>query len=234
MADSLRDRLDAVIETQPEEMRMLARKDLEWLEARTELTAASLVRLISDSAAEPKARAIGAWIIGLLGERKLIPVLEEVARSGPPNEVLWEIVKALCELNHGGAIFRELLSASSDSPTRLAAVYALGRLRERTALDDLCRIVGDLEEPPALRGQATEALGYLADSRSLPSLLHAARDQAPEVRFWAAFALGQIGGSAAEAILEEMTRNDHAYVEGWWEISKEAATALKSIRSFED
>lgn len=210
---------------------MLARMNVEWLETRMNLTVNGLEQMISDPAVEAKARSVATWAAGMLRERSLIPTLEEVARSEPPEQVFWEVAKALCAMNHGGKLFRELLSSSSDPSTRRAAVFALGCLKERSALESLCDIVADPGESPSLRGQAVEALGYLADENSLPYLIEAAHDSSDEVRFWAAFALGQIGGSEAETVLEEMARTDHASVEGWGEVSSEATEALNASRS---
>ena len=139
MAASLRDRIAAAVREQSEQARALVEKNLDWLEAQTSLTVGHLAKLISDPAADAKGRAIAAWVAGLLHEKALIPVLEEVARSRPPEEVLWEVAKALCALNHGGALFRELLNVPSDIGARRVAAYALGCLREGSAVDDLCR-----------------------------------------------------------------------------------------------
>ncbi len=221
------------IQSLPEELRATAESDFRWLESHargSELSAQGLARLVADPTEPSRARAVGAWIIGLIRESSLAPVLGQVLRSGAPAEVLWEGAKALCALGRGGALFRELLMGA-DAEARRVAAYALGCLRERSAEEDLCRVLESAAEAPAVKGQAAEALGYLALESSLPCLLRAAHDPSPEVRFWTAFALGQIGSHEGEPVLEQLAETDHASVEGWGKVSAEAAMALETIRS---
>ena len=229
MARTLRDRIYKKVLSLPVELRSVAEQDLSLLSARSRLSPRDLARIVADPAAEPQLRSIAAWVIGFVGEASLAPALEQVARSPLPEGLLWEISKALCNLNQGRLLFRDLLKSESPEVRRIA-VYALGRLGERGAERDLCRLLLSSDEAPALRGQAAESLGYLALETSLPCLLKAAKDMAPEVRFWTAFALGRIGSRRAEAVLVKMASSDHVQVDGWGEVSSEAAQALQAIR----
>lgn len=231
---SLRDRIMAAIRSLPEELRAAAESDFRWLADHaqgSELSLRSLARLVADPTEPDRARAVGAWIAGLIQESSLAPALEQVLRGGAPAEILWEAAKALCALDRGGSLFRELLTRGADAGTRRVAAYALGRLRETSAEEDLCRVLDSVAEDPGVKGQAAEALGYLARESSLSCLLRAAHDPSPEVRFWTAFALGQIGSREAESVLEHLAETDHASVEGWGTVSAEAAMALETIRS---
>lgn len=231
MQDPLRERIEAALCALPAELHAAAESDVRWLEKRIDFSSSNLGRLISDPAADTRARAIGAWLVGVIREESLASLLERVVRSGPPEEVLWEVIKSLCALGRGGELFRKLLTSAPDARTRRAAAYALGCLREESAAEDLCKIL-DLPDPStAVRGQAAEALGYLALESSLPCLLRAAYDSSPEVRFWVAFALGQIGSCEAEPVLEYMAENDHAQVDGWWDVAKKSTEALEAIRA---
>jgi HEAT repeat protein len=231
MSDSFRERIEAALSARPSELRAISDPDIRWLESKMELTVENLARLVADPLAEPRARALGAWLIGLTQESSLVSRLEQVARSAPPEEALWEIAKALCILKQGGPLFRELLSNAQNAVTRRVAAYALGCLRDSSAVEDLCRTLSRKEETTEVRGQAAEALGYLALESALGSLIEAAQDPLPEVRFWSVFALGQIGAPEAEPVLRALADHDDALVEGYGSVAKEAEEALARIRS---
>lgn len=230
MAEALQERIDAEIKALPEEAQQAARDDLEWILNQTRLTSEDLMRLMANPASDTRARAVAAWLVGLIREKSFSGMLVRLIQSDAPEEIIWEAAKSLCTLGQGGALFRKLLFSSEADSRRRMAAYALGRLRVKSAVKDLCLILESPKEAASVRAQAAESLGYLAQKSSLPSLVRGASDPSPEVRFWAAFALGKIGGPKAEQVLKQMAERDHAYVEGWWEVAKEAAEALAEIR----
>jgi HEAT repeat protein len=85
-------------------------------------------------------------------------------------------------------------------------------------------------EDATLRAHSAEALAYLQDSRAIPALLVALRDRAVEVRFWSAFALGELGAWQAVPELEQLARVDHTVLPGWWAVGKEAKNAIEKIK----
>ncbi|MBB6099197.1 epoxyqueuosine reductase [Deinobacterium chartae] len=79
---------------------------------------------------------------------------------------------------------------------------------------------------PRRKGMARNActvLGNLRDPQHLPLLALAARDEAPEVREAAAWALGRVGGRAATALLEGLRQDPRAEVACTAQLSLEAA-----------
>jgi HEAT repeat protein len=88
--------------------------------------------------------------------------------------------------------------------------------------------------------QAAEALQCSHEPRAIGPLIEALRDASAEVRFWAAFALGELGGlgtpGVSEAVpeLERLAATDQEVVPGWWSVSKEAADALDRLRAGTD
>ncbi len=228
MSQTLAERVEAALKKLPDAVRQDAKRQLAAVAADSDLTIDRLRRALSAARERPDLSSAAAWLIGLTGLEEMAPALEELADESTPAAALWEVVKALVALQTGHRSLRRLLASASDVEAKRAAVYGLGFLRDRGATGALTAIARGQDQPPALRGQALEALGYIGDPESFAVLAKAARDSAAEVRFWAAFALGEIGDRRARPVLEEMKR-DHAEVEGWWEVSKEARQALEKL-----
>jgi HEAT repeat protein len=93
----------------------------------------------------------------------------------------------------------------------------------------LIGVVGNPEEHPGVRGQAAESLAYSRDKRACKFLISALSDPSAEVRFWAAFALGQIRCHAALRHLRRLAHSDKRRLRGWWGVGKEAADAINEI-----
>lgn len=127
-----------------------------------------------------------------------------------------------------------LLRGAGDEETRYWAAYALLSTHDARGAECLIAAVADTDEAPRVRGQAAEALGVIALSArrggvATTPLIEALRDPEPEVRFWAAYALGQIRDRAALPALELVAASDDAVVPGWWSVRKEAADAIAYI-----
>lgn len=82
-----------------------------------------------------------------------------------------------------------------------------------------------------MRGFAAEALTGPGERRAVPGLIAALADSSAEVRFWAAFALGELADPAALSALQQLAQSDEATLPGWWSVSDEAAAAIERIRA---
>lgn len=113
---------------------------------------------------------------------------------------------------HGTAAVEPLIEAlrNSDgffhSVVRAAAAQSLGRLNDDRAVEPLLDAVQDpMAEPSA---EAIRALAVLGDARAVSPLIEVARNSSgfyvPMVRHAAILALGQLGGAAATAALDEI------------------------------
>jgi len=69
-------------------------------------------------------------------------------------------------------------------PTQTSTLHTVAKLADRN-------------EDPRVRGLAAEALTEAGERRAVPSLIAVLGDPSVEVRFWAAFALGELGNPAA-------------------------------------
>jgi HEAT repeat protein len=115
------------------------------------------------------------------------------------------------------------------------AAWALGfHSSGERAVGTLLAVLRDPAEDTDVRCHAAEALGHIAPTRDRPevlaALLHALGDRSPEVRFWAAFALGNLGDERAIPALQRLADRDSSSVPGWWSIRREALESIEQIR----
>jgi len=113
---------------------------------------------------------------------------------------------------------------------RTAAAYAMQGVRTIRTIEALERALADRSEHPRVRGQAAEALIHNHRKRSHDVLLKGLVDPSREVRFWCAFALGQMAEGRAIPALEQLAATDKRIVRGFWSVAKEAIEALKKIQ----
>lgn len=122
-----------------------------------------------------------------------------------------------------------LLSEGRRPFNRAAAAYALQALGAPKAIPALERVVSNQLESPAVRGYAAEALAHFHRSRSHRLLIRNLRDRSKHVRFWCAFALGEMCDREATSILQELAETDKLTVPGFHTVAKEAQDALRKI-----
>jgi HEAT repeat protein len=110
----------------------------------------------------------------------------------------------------------------TDSNVRQRAGTALGKIGQPAGKS----LVGLLHDPdPELRRTAVEQLGKIRHQEALEPLLTALRDPDPNVQWWAAWALGEMGPTAEEA-LKKLLRDPDRGVQRW---AKEALNKLKGV-----
>ncbi|MFO0662766.1 MAG: HEAT repeat domain-containing protein [Polyangiaceae bacterium] len=114
---------------------------------------------------------------------------------------------------------------------RIMACHAL-RWGSPKAIATLAKIGGSLDEHVSVRAEAIEALSY-HDAKMVPIslLLRALRDDAPIVRFFAAYSLGELGIVRATPALELVAERDKGRTR-FGTVSKAANAALKQIAAF--
>ena len=167
----------------------------------------------------------------LSDERAAGPLITALHDLDPPLRA--ESARALGALGSPQAVpgLIAALQTDADTDTRAAAAYALGLLGDPRAIDPLLAKLADASEDPGVRGFAAEAFTWHRERRAVPALIAALSDPLPEVRFWAAFALGELGDPAALGELERLARADTGTVPGWGPVKDEAAAAIESIRT---
>jgi HEAT repeat protein len=114
---------------------------------------------------------------------------------------------------------------------RAAAAHAMQLVSSPRAIRALEKVVKNNSERPRVRGEAAEALAHRHRRKSHDVLLAALGDSSKEVRFWCAFALGEMAEKRAVSALEGLVANDKRVVRGWHSVAKEAADALKNVKA---
>jgi HEAT repeat protein len=172
------------------------------------------------------------WMLGRLGDKRSVPVLLKVLDDRAPR-LRKEAVLALGTLADERALSLLIgkLRDDPDAHVRAMAAHALGLAGDARAVEPLLAALQDKDEHAAVRGMAAETLAALQASEAVSPLVSALRDEEVEVRFWAAFALGELGSPAVIPHLEELAERDPATLAGWWSVRQEALGAIEQIRS---
>ena len=114
---------------------------------------------------------------------------------------------------------------------RSAAAYAMQVVGTTKVVAALERVVNNKSEHQRVRGDAAEALAHNHRRRSHDVLLKNLSDPNKHVRFWCAFALGQMAEQRAIPVLEQLASTDARMIKGFHSVAKEAADALDNIKT---
>jgi len=186
----------------------------------------SILFMLENGNAPTSLRSAACWFAGRLGQKRLARALLVAFRSGNPllTRQAASDLSLLRARRVLPALISDLLSAT-DPEVRQAAAYALRGYFFEHPTDTrvfaaLIGVVGNPGEHPGVRGQAAESLAYSWNKRACNPLISALSDPSAEVRFWAAFALGQIRCRTALPHLRRLAHNDKRRLRGRWESAK--------------
>jgi HEAT repeat protein len=191
----------------------------------------ALLDMVKNTQLDRDIRVTLCWLLGNLKVKGAKPVLIALL-DDIDDTVQHQAVIALGQLRSKHAIrpLLSLVATSTDVITRKLAVYALGEIGNGRVLDFLLSILTNPNENPEVRGQIAEAIGVLdAEKASLPVLLNLLNDDSAEVRFWAIYALGELGDNDVIPSLEALV-NDSSMVENWWTVGQEASETIQHIK----
>lgn len=226
--------VQSVIDRITEELRDRTVADMDALRAAGYLSWDGLIAALADRSAG-KHRLLAAWLLGRLEELgALAPLLG--ALVDPDAALRAEAARALGSLASPEASpsLVRALRQDADERTREAAAWALGLIGDDDVIEPLLEALGDTSEVPAVRGQAAESLSSQHNARAIPSLIAMLADPSPEVRYWCAFALGELGARAALPALERLAATDTAIASGHGCVAEEASAAIALIRGDSD
>lgn len=146
---------------------------------------------------------------------------------------LWEATKTVVKQHDLSVVpqLLELMNTSEEIERRVAAASSLGSLRSLAALKPLILILDNRSEPPILRDQAAESLGYLADRRAREVLISNLFDESTDVSFSCAFALRTVGKLNDIPQLEKLARNLSLTNSYGVPLAQEAREAILQIRN---
>ncbi len=230
MSDTFQSELQTIVEQLEPTFRNEGQQDIDAVLRFGVGSYDDLLALLENPNADPELRSIAGWILARLGRSWATPALS-AALNDQTTQVRRSAAQALGDLGDPQAL-QPLLDAASrdeDAEVRMFALRSLGLLGDLRAFEPLISRLVDQQETPKVRGMAAEALADLRDIRSVPPLIDALSDPITEVRFWAAFALGELGDPAAILKLKQLAAKDNAVLPGWWEVKREAASAIERI-----
>ena len=189
-----------------------------WEDERT-LLIAPLVRLLhSDPSTEVRAAAavsLGRFVylaecdqLDVRRAEMVRQALRQTANDPQEQiEVMRRAIESLAYINDEE--MRRLIDRAyshGDERVRESALFAMGRSADRFWAET---VLGDLLDPsPAIRYEAVRASGELHLRRAVPRIIELGDDTDREVQTMAIWALGQIGGRRARAVLERWASDD--------------------------
>lgn len=233
MADDLYTGIEASLEEVPEEVARATRQHIQLLRQVGIGSLEALAATVKNPASEPIIQLAACDLLGRLGDsyRRSAEAVADLFGRTDKHEVLWESAKALALMN-AGHIAELLLShlESADSGRGAAAAWTLGRLGDPSSVEPLRAVLRNSGAHHDVRAHAAEALGVLESRDALIDLVAALQDPSAEVRYWAAYALGQIGDPGALPALEQLAQSDHRTVGTSGSVADEAASAAELIR----
>jgi HEAT repeat protein len=223
--------LRAVIKRSGPGSRSRVEQDLKALRAAGVNSFESLVEVLNQKNARLQVRLSACWLIGQLRDKSAVGSLLVIFSDDPA--FTWEAAKALGMIHSKRAVVPLInsLLEGKDTEQQAAAAYGLGLLGDKRSVESLLKVLRDRNIDPKVRGHAAEALAHSGDDHAVDSLITALKDPAAEVRFWASFALGQLGKKKALAELERLALEDTAILPGWGRVSQEAAEAIEDINA---
>jgi len=113
---------------------------------------------------------------------------------------------------------------------RAAAAWAMQIMTTPRTIRALESVVKNKSERPRVRGEAAEALAHSHRRKSHEVLLAGLDDSSKDVRFWCAFALGQMAEQRAVPALKRLAVSDRRIVKGFHAVAKEATDAIQNIQ----
>lgn len=146
----------------------------------------------------------------------------------------FEAAKSLIALNAKDVapkVCRILSGKSADN--RAAAACVLGFLAVEEATACLLRALRG-SDSVKVRSHAAEALGHAGDKSAVDGLLEALTDRAATVRYWATFALGELGSRSALVPLTKLAQEDRGILRNGQKVRTEARRAIARLMKMPD
>ena len=230
MSKTFDSKVETLVEVIPPKFRGKVRRDINKLRRMGVHSIGSLQAVLENEKLKPEYRSIACWMLGRIGNKRALEPLLRVFLSGAAG-FTWDAATSIGILNGGRAVqpLVRCLRHASEVDKRAAAAYALRCLADKRALKALLESLSDQSEHPKVRGEAAEALASLRDRSAVSPLLFALDDASTEVRFWSAFALGQLGDRRALPKLRRLAEQDKSVLKGWWSVRREARDAISII-----
>jgi HEAT repeat protein len=175
-------------------------------------------------------RSIACWFLSRTSNTRFVPALVKCLNDKDP-ALRSEAARSLGTMGDVRTTVDLIrtLEGDSSADVRFYSIYALGLLQSDSAITPILAVLNDEKEDPKLRGMAAETLSSFHNGRSVDSLIACLSDSQAEVRFWAAFALGELGARKALPALVRVAKYDQSSLPDGASISNEASEAIDKI-----
>jgi HEAT repeat protein len=234
---TLRDRIGKAVSRMPAEDAAAIRRDLETVGQAGINSVEQLVEAIGDRNREHAIRLLACSLVAHLKERSAATALARALAAEDDAGLAFEAAKALIQIrakNTAPPLVRVLEDRNSSPDQKSAAAYTLGWLGVPNTVPALRAAAMNLDLDAGVRGHAVEALGVMQARDAVSDLISLLSDASPEVRYWTAYALGQIGDPESIPALERMASSDVAVLSWDRSLKQEALDARESIRAKEE
>lgn len=232
MSSDFESKMTAIVSDLNPSVRAQARQSIEHLLENKVCSFEHMLDIVQDQKVDVTVRRDACWVLGQLRDRRAVKALL-IAFENDDTGLFWEVAKSLGIIGSKRAVRSLITVLLGDKlkDKREAAAYALGLLRDKRAFEPLLHVLSSQAESPKLRGHTAEALALLKDTRAVSALVDCLNDASAEVRFWSAFALGDLGDAQVLSDLEQIFATDDGVLPGWGRVSDEAASAIERIRA---
>lgn len=175
-------------------------------------------------------RILACWACAGVEGRRAEPLFERLATTIQPRlQIAACIALAGVGTPKSLEVLLRVFNAERDVEVRKAALYAVGRIGGSRVFDPLIGVLRNRMELPGVRGFAAEALADNANIRAQDPLLECLDDPDAEVRWWSAFALGELGDAKSLPRLRATAELDSEVVGRLGAVGTEAVAAIERI-----
>jgi len=231
---TLAEHLDAASGDLTEEEATDARTYVERLYKAGVTSLPQLVQTVSDVQTNPAVRDMAYSLLAWLRVRNASTVLTRAFEQEQNDSFIWAAANALVRARAEDAVPTLLSVLERSSPTKeAAAAWTLGWLGGSHAVPVLRSVAMDSHRAVEVRAHATEALGLLHAAEAVEDLIALLSVQSPELRYWAAYSLGQIADPASVPELERVAASDSGVLSNERSVRQEAIEALAAIHAKE-
>lgn len=230
---SLAERLESVSNALRDEEKEVAHAYVQSFQQAGISSTVQLVEVATDASTETAVRDMACRLLAWLDVQSAVPALAQSLETGD-DRFAWAAANALVRLRANDTAETILRVLEQGSPTKqAAAAWVLGWLGLESAIPSLRVAVVDESLTIDVRAHATEALGIMQAHQAVPDLVTILSSESAELRYWAAYALGQIGDPTSIPELERLASSDIAVLSDGRSVREEALEALDEIRSRE-
>jgi len=225
-------RLNDAVEQVDSSMRSKALHDMNLILDFGVNTFTKLLATASNDVLPTEIRSIACWFLSRLGDDHAVPALLKCLNDRS-SDLRCEATRAFGTMGIIGtvSILINTLKCDPSKDVRFHAIYALGLLADPKALEPIIETLIDTSEEPEVRGMAAETLSVFSSHRTVETLIDCLSDPMVEVRYWSAFALGQLGAKQAIAALRHLASTDGSLMSDGSSIKDEATDAIKKINA---